>query len=237
MMKPASLLSVVAAASLAACAPQAPTPKPVTSEQDKTLHAIGLVVAKNLEIFQLTPDEFERVLDGVRAGHAGKGAVKLEDFQGKIGEFARSRLSANSTLRKEADAKAVAALANDPKAQKDPSGLIYIPVTEGTGASPKATDSVKVHYAGTLVDGKEFDSSIKRGQPITFALNQVIPCWTQGVQKMKVGGKAKLVCPASIAYGDDGRPPVIPGGATLIFEIELLGIEAAAQPAAPHGKR
>ena len=97
--------------------------------------------------------------------------------------------------------------------------------TEGKGPTPKPTDTVKVHYAGTLVDGKEFDSSIKRGQPISFPLNQVIPCWTEGVQKMKVGGKAKLVCPSAIAYGDSGRPPVIPGGATLVFEIELLGIE------------
>lgn len=225
MKKSAPLLAAVAAAALAACAPQAPTPKPIVSEEDKTLHAVGLVVAKNLEIFQLKPDELERVLDGVRAGHAGKGAVKLEEYQGKIGELARGRLAGNATARKDADAKAVAALANDPKAQKDASGLVYIPITEGKGAAPKATDKVKVHYAGTLVDGKEFDSSYKRGEPITFALNQVIPCWTQGVQMMKVGGKAKLVCPAKIAYGDDGRPPVIPGGASLVFEIELLGIE------------
>lgn len=217
-------LLAVALATLAACS-QRPSPRPVVSEQDKTLHAIGLVVARNTEVFSLTPDELERVIDGIRAGHAGKPEVKLEEYQGKIGEFARSRLSANSGARKEADARAVAALGSDAKAQKAPSGLIYIPVAEGTGPSPKATDKVKVHYVGTLVDGKEFDSSIKRGEPITFPLNGVIPCWTEGVQKMKVGGKAKLVCPSSIAYGDDGRPPVIPGGATLIFEIELLGIE------------
>ncbi|HSM93654.1 MAG TPA: FKBP-type peptidyl-prolyl cis-trans isomerase [Anaeromyxobacteraceae bacterium] len=226
-------LLTLSIAALAACAQQA-TPKPVVSDQDKTLHAVGLVVAKNLEVFQLTPEELERVIDGVRAGHAGKGAVKLEEFQGKIGELARSRMASNSGKRKDADAKAVAALTSDPKAEKLPSGLVYIPVTEGTGPSPKATDRVKVHYAGTLTDGKEFDSSIKRGEPITFPLNGVIPCWTEGVQKMKVGGKAKLVCPSSIAYGDDGRPPVIPGGATLVFEVQLLGIEAGAPaPAAP----
>ena len=88
-----------------------------------------------------------------------------------------------------------------------------------------ATDSVRVHYVGTLVDGKEFDSSVKRGQPAEFPLNQVIPCWTEGLQRMRVGGKARLVCPSSIAYGAQGRPPVIPGGATLVFEVELLGIE------------
>jgi len=210
---------------LTACGSKAPAPKPVTTDEDKTFHAIGLVVAKNLEIFQLTPDEFERVVDGIRAARAEKPAVKVEEFQGKIGDLARARMAGNAGKRKEADSKAVAALAADPKAQKEASGLIYIPVAEGKGPSPKPTDKVKVNYAGTLLDGKEFDSSYKRGQPVSFALNGVIPCWTEGVQKMKVGGKSKLICPSTIAYGDDGRPPVIPGGATLVFEIELLSID------------
>jgi FKBP-type peptidyl-prolyl cis-trans isomerase FkpA len=97
-------------------------------------------------------------------------------------------------------------------------------VRVGTGASPKASDTVKVNYRGTLLNGTEFDSSYKRNQPATFPLANVIPCWTEGVQKMKVGGKAHLVCPSGIAYGDRGSPPTIPGGATLIFEIELLEI-------------
>ena len=101
----------------------------------------------------------------------------------------------------------------------------------GTGESPKATDTVKVHYHGTLTDGTVFDSSVQRGQPATFPLNGVIPCWTEGVQKMKVGEKAKLTCPSAIAYGDRGRPPTIPGGATLVFEISLISIE----PPAPTG--
>lgn len=105
-----------------------------------------------------------------------------------------------------------------------PSGLIYKELTKGTGPSPVATDTVKVNYRGTLPDGTEFDSSYKRNEPAQFPLNQVIPCWTEGVQKMKVGGKSKLVCPAGIAYGPDGRPPVIPPNATLVFEIELLSI-------------
>ena len=102
---------------------------------------------------------------------------------------------------------------------------MYSEITPGTGDQPKATDKVKVHYQGTLIDGTVFDSSVQRGQPVTFALNQVIPCWTEGVQRMKVGGKSKLVCPSSIAYGDHGRPPKIKPGATLVFEVELLGIE------------
>ena len=104
------------------------------------------------------------------------------------------------------------------------SGLIYRSLQEGTGPSPAATDTVKVHYRGTLPDGKEFDSSFKRGEPATFALNRVIKCWTEGVQRMKVGGKAKLVCPPSIAYGERGAGGVIPPNATLVFEVELLAI-------------
>jgi FKBP-type peptidyl-prolyl cis-trans isomerase FkpA len=117
--------------------------------------------------------------------------------------------------------------AAEPGAIRTASGLVYKELKPGTGASPSAADVVKVHYRGTLLDGTEFDSSYKRNEPAQFPLNQVIPCWTEGVQKMKIGGKSKLVCPSSIAYGDRGRPPVIPGGATLIFEIELLGIGGA----------
>jgi FKBP-type peptidyl-prolyl cis-trans isomerase FkpA len=121
--------------------------------------------------------------------------------------------------------KYLAKAAAEPGAVKTASGLVYTEMKAGTGASPRATQTVKVHYRGTLIDGKEFDSSYKRNMPIEFPLNGVIPCWTEGVQKMKVGGKSKLVCPASIAYGESGRPPVIPGGATLVFEVELLGIQ------------
>ena len=109
-------------------------------------------------------------------------------------------------------------------AAKTDSGLVYREIRAGSGESPKATDTVKVNYRGTLVDGTEFDSSYKRNQAAEFPLNGVIRCWTEGVQKMKVGGKARLVCPSSIAYGEGGAPPDIPGGATLVFEIELLGI-------------
>ena len=104
------------------------------------------------------------------------------------------------------------------------SGLVYRSLNDGTGASPAATDSVKVHYRGTFPDGREFDSSYKRGKPAEFPLNRVIPCWTEGVQRMKVGGKAKLTCPPSIAYGERGAGGAIPPNATLQFEIELLDI-------------
>lgn len=117
-----------------------------------------------------------------------------------------------------------AAAAQEAGAVVTPSGLVYRSLREGTGASPQATDRVKVHYRGTLPDGKEFDSSYQRNEAIEFRLNGVIKCWTEGVQKMKVGGKAKLTCPPAIAYGERGAGGVIPPNATLIFEVELLGI-------------
>ncbi len=105
------------------------------------------------------------------------------------------------------------------------SGIQITTLKAGTGAAPKATDTVTVHYRGTLADGKEFDSSYKRGQPATFPLSGVVPCWTEGVQKIKVGGKAKLVCPPQLAYGSRGVPGVIPADATLTFEVEVLAIK------------
>ncbi len=120
-----------------------------------------------------------------------------------------------------AQTAASAAAASTPTA----SGLVYRSLKDGNGASPAATDVVRVHYRGTFPDGREFDSSIARGKPAEFPLNRVIKCWTEGVQLMKVGGKGKLICPPSIAYGERGTPGgPIPANATLHFEIELLGI-------------
>jgi len=117
-----------------------------------------------------------------------------------------------------------AAVAKDKGAVTTASGLVYASIKEGKGPSPASIDTVKVHYRGTFLDGKEFDSSYKRNEPTSFPLNRVIPCWTEGVQRMKVGGKAKLTCPPSIAYGERGAGGVIPPNATLQFEIELLEI-------------
>ncbi len=121
------------------------------------------------------------------------------------------------------DAVLVAA-AKEAGAVLTPSGLVYLSLKDGTGASPTASDKVKVHYRGTFPDGKEFDSSYKRNEAIEFPLSGVIKCWTEGVQRMKVGGKAKLTCPAAIAYGTRGAGGVIPPNATLLFEVELLAI-------------
>lgn len=114
--------------------------------------------------------------------------------------------------------------AKEPGAQVTPSGLVFRSLKEGTGPNPQASDKVRVHYRGTFADGKEFDSSYARGQPAEFPLDRVIKCWTEGVQRIKVGGKAVLTCPPAIAYGERGAGGVIPPGATLQFEVELLGI-------------
>jgi FKBP-type peptidyl-prolyl cis-trans isomerase FkpA len=114
--------------------------------------------------------------------------------------------------------------AKEPGAKVTASGLIFRSLQDGQGSSPMATDKVKVHYRGTFPDGREFDSSYKRNQAIEFPLNGVIPCWTEGVQLMKVGGKAKLTCPPAIAYGSRGAGGVIPPNATLQFEVELVAI-------------
>ncbi len=119
---------------------------------------------------------------------------------------------------------ALAAAAKEANAKVTASGLVYRSLKDGDGAQPTATQTVKVHYKGTFPDGKEFDSSFKRNEPIEFPLNRVIKCWTEGVAMMKVGGKAKLTCPSSIAYGSSGAGGVIPPNATLIFEVELLGV-------------
>ena len=132
---------------------------------------------------------------------------------------------AGNQRTKAASAAYLAKATAEPGAVKTESGLVYKELRPGTGESPKATDTVKVNYRGTLVNGTEFDSSYKRGQPTEFPLNGVIRCWTEGVQKMKLGGKSQLVCPSDLAYGDQARP-TIPGGSTLIFEVELLEIGA-----------
>jgi len=133
-------------------------------------------------------------------------------------------LLTNLSVSWAADATLEAA-AKESGALVTPSGLVYRSLKDGSGASPLASDVVKVNYRGTFPDGREFDSSYKRNQAIEFPLGNVIPCWTEGVQRMKVGGKAKLTCPAAIAYGTRGAGGVIPPNATLLFEVELLAIK------------
>ena len=135
-----------------------------------------------------------------------------------------TRMEVASKKAAEAGTAYVEKASKEAGATKTASGMVIKQTKEGTGAQPAATDQVKVHYEGRLIDGKVFDSSIARGEPATFPLNGVIPCWTEGVQTMKVGGKAQLTCPASLAYGPNGSPPTIPPQSTLVFDVELLDI-------------
>ncbi|MBK7502962.1 MAG: FKBP-type peptidyl-prolyl cis-trans isomerase [Polaromonas sp.] len=130
------------------------------------------------------------------------------------------------TAHASAQSEAATKAAKEPGAVKTASGLVYLSLKDGTGMQPSSTDTVRVHYRGTLPNGTEFDSSFKRNTPLEFPLNRVIPCWTEGVQKMKVGGKAKLTCPPEIAYGARGAGSAVPPNATLHFEVELLGVQA-----------
>ena len=148
--------------------------------------------------------------------------IYMKDFMRTLFIAASMVLFASSSWA-QTDA-ALAAAAKEPGSQVSKSGLVYRSLKDGAGNNPAATDRVKVHYKGSFPDGKEFDSSYKRGEPTEFALNGVIACWTEGVQLMKTGGKAKLTCPSAIAYGQRGAGGVIPPNATLVFEIELLAI-------------
>jgi FKBP-type peptidyl-prolyl cis-trans isomerase FkpA/FKBP-type peptidyl-prolyl cis-trans isomerase FklB len=210
-------------------------PKLETDEQ-KTIYAIGLALAQSVQPYNLKPEEIELVKIGLTDGlsPSAKPQVDLKDYRAKIQQLGQDRAKAAAETEKKAAQGFLDQMAKEKGATKTDSGLIFIPIKEGTGASPQPTDTVKVHYHGTLRDGSVFDSSVERGTPATFPLNRVVPCWTEGLQKMKVGGKAKLVCPSSIAYGDRGAPPKIKPGAPLVFEVELIGIEAKAEkPAAP----
>ncbi|ADO68453.1 FKBP-type peptidyl-prolyl cis-trans isomerase [Stigmatella aurantiaca] len=203
---------------------------PQTDDQ-KTLYALGLSVGRSVGVFNLTPEELSFVQAGLAAQVKGdKPVVDIETFGPKIQQLAMARQTAKSAGEKEKGKTFLEQAAKEEGATKTESGLVYKETQAGTGESPQPTDIVKVHYKGTLTDGKEFDSSYKRGEPATFPLNGVIRCWTEGVQKMKVGGKARLVCPSDLAYGDRGAPPDIPGGATLVFEVELLEITKGGTP-------
>ena len=238
-MNPRNISAILLVAGIATLgcqksAAQSPAPSAMTEEQ-KTVYALGQLMGRNLQAFNLTPAELELVKQGLADSVSNpKSDFSPETMMPKVQELARTRALARAEQEKKKGEEFVAKAAAEPGATKLPSGLVYTSITEGTGASPGPTDIVKAHYHGTLTDGTVFDSSVKRGQPLEFSLSGVIPCWTEGVQKMKVGGKAKLVCPAAIAYGDMGRPPTIPGGSTLVFEVELLEVKPqAAPPAAP----
>ncbi len=215
----------------AAPAATAAAPAPDPTEDAKTAYALGLLIYSSLESFDLSADELAQVQKAITDAAAGKPALSVADYRTKIQAMSKAR-SPRVLQRQKTAAKAyLDKMAAEPGAVKTESGLIYKEVKAGTGDSPKPTDTVKVNYRGTLTDGTEFDSSYRRNEPAQFPLNRVIKCWTEGVQKMKPGGKAMLGCPSELAYGDRGFPPQIQPGATLVFEVELL--EVVPPPPAP----
>jgi FKBP-type peptidyl-prolyl cis-trans isomerase FkpA len=179
---------------------------PTMTDEEKTIYAVGLSIAKSLSRLDLSPQEVQIVTRAIMDSAAGKPAVDLAEWGPKIQPLAQARASHVAGRQKAAATAYLDKAAAEPGAVKTESGLVYRDVTPGTGT--------------------EFDSSYKRNEPASFQLNGVIPCWTEGMQKMKVGGKAVLVCPSNLAYGDQGNSD-IPGGATLIFEVELLDVTAA----------
>jgi len=208
----------------------------LATDDQKTIYALGLALARELAPFHLTEAELGTLSRGLKDGALGRPPeVELEAQMPKIQEFGMARVAAASADEAKASEDFLTAAAAEAGAEKLASGLVYREVEPGTGATPEATDTVKVHYHGTLRDGTVFDSSVDRGTPAEFPLNGVIPCWTEGVQKMKVGGKARLVCPASIAYGDRGAPPKIMPGAALAFDVELIEVAPAQASAMPPG--
>lgn len=197
----------------------------LANDEQKTLYALGIAISQSLNDFALTAAELEIVKAGLNDGVMKREPrVDMNDYGPRIEKMVQARAGAVAEKQKKAGAAFVAKAAAESGAKKTASGAVVKTIKEGKGPTPKATDTVTVHYHGTLIDGTVFDSSVKRGQPATFPLANVVKCWTEGVQMIKVGGKSRLVCPAELAYGERGSPPRIPPGATLVFEVELIEI-------------
>ena len=227
----AIVVLVGAVALIGACqgkqaAPSPPAAVSPKTDDEKAVYALGAMLGTRfVQPLHLLPAELELLRKGLAdTAQGGKPEFPIDEWAPKIDALARSRVAAGAPAEKEKSRTFREAAEREPGAVKTSSGLIFRTLQPGSGKSPGASDVVRVHYHGTLTDGTVFDSSVQRGQPAEFPLNQVIPCWTEGVQRMKVGEKARLVCPSEVAYGDRGAPPNIPGGATLIFDVELLSI-------------
>ncbi len=216
--------ALVAGLSLVLAAPAGAAEPKLETDDQKTVYVLGTSLSRNLQAFDLSEAEIEIMVMGLREGLAGKESrVDLEVFGPKIDELEgarRNRIAVKEKVEADSFVKKAAA---EKGAVTEESGLVYLETQTGSGMSPAPTDVVKVHYHGTLRDGTVFDSSVERGEPASFPLNRVIPCWTEALQKMRSGGKATITCPAEIAYGDQGQGPIKPGAA-LRFEVELVSI-------------
>jgi len=205
-------------------AAQAPAKAPeLKTEREKTLYALGVAAADSFKVFNLKPEELAVVERGLSDAVLNrKIQVDMSVYRTKVNELAATSYGDRSRA-------ALVHFAKEKGAVRSPSGLIFIPSREGTGAAPAATDRVKVEYEGKLPDGTLFDSSRKQGGAVVAPLSDAIPCWKEGLPMMKVGGQARIVCPAALAYGDAGKSPTIPPKSTLIFDVELIAIEAPAK--------
>ena len=206
------------------------------SEDEKTLYIVGIAMGRSATTLDVTAAELRFLKAGIDDQIAGRTPrVSVEAFAPKVEELAKRRAVA-SVAKREAEGKAaLAAAAGEPGAIKTESGLVLRTLKPGTGRSPTRTDKVKVYYRGTFPNGVVFDSSTI-GEPVDLLLVGTIPCWREALERMKVGEKATLVCPPALAYGDTGNPPTMPGHATLLFEIELVGVESAVAPDAGAAK-
>jgi len=221
---------------VAVVAPPAPT---FTNRMDTISYILGADIAKSFIKNEMKVNQ-ERMFKGFSDGMAKKDTLFTEaqvteimkSYQEEMMKVIQAKADAAAKIASETAKAFFAANKTKPGIIELPSGIQYKIMKEGTGAFPLETDKVTVHYKGTLLDGTVFDSSIDRGEPVTFPLNQVIKGWTEGMQKCKLGGKIQLFIPSELAYGDKATGP-IPGGSALIFEVELLKIEAAAPAVEP----
>ena len=194
------------------------------ADDEKVLYAIGLALSQRLADYGLTEAELAHIQAGLADGVLGRTPkYDLEEWGPKIDAMLAARREAFVAKEKAAGDAFLADAAKQPGAVKTESGLIYVEAEVGSGAQPTESDTVKIHYTGRFRDGRVFDSS-KDGEPATFPLGGVIPCFREGLSRMKVGGKAKLICPSELAYGEQGMPPFIPPSAVLTFEVELIEI-------------
>jgi FKBP-type peptidyl-prolyl cis-trans isomerase FkpA len=233
---PRILAAALVALLAVACAPKdgASGTSSLSTDQEKFGYAIGVDIGKSLSQAQVKEDlDVVALVDGIEETLAGKEPrlddetrekVKME-MSRRVQERQQAERTAKAAAAKEAGEKFLAENGKRDGVKTTASGLQYETVTEGTGAAPTAADKVTVHYKGTLIDGTEFDSSYSRGQPVTFPLANVIPGWTEGLQLVKTGGKAKLYIPAGLAYGERGAGPKIGPNETLVFEVELVSVE------------